>query len=1045
VSSFNAGKIEADLTLGRSQWVKDLRKTQKEIADLEKTGITIGIDADDTNARVVMDNLELMLDDLGRSRYTPEIDVETRDANRIMERLEDRLEAFDRKIATAQAFVDTDNATVALDNLEREMDVLDRDGIRIEVEVAAAAAHRELDLLQRKVSALDNKSISIDADADITNAMIQLDILENQMDVLEMDNVNIQADADTAAAEAKLLDLAILTNNLDNQDFDIQVDVDGYETANAKLLTLQGVIAATDANDIDIDIDYDADRLEQLVGAASSGGGGGGGYLGLLKILIYAIILLSPVLSVMISSATAAIVAFASAVTAAAGAALILGGGLVGLVQLFKDTDPSDRTPAMQAFADSIEAVTDAWDTFIQGIQQPGFELMAQALELVAGILPDLIPIFNEAAEAMSGILDGIASWVDSPQYQEMLDFFGGFGVDMLESFLTIGGNLLVFFGELFAAIEPFAREMMSGIEEVTAGWAEWAAELDENRAFQDFMENAATYGPMVLDMLGSIVGAFMNLGRALEPFAGPMLEGLTFFFDLIAEADPSTLTTMIGIFAGMWAGANILLPILTGIGGAIGAISTAAGIGLAPLALIAGAIGLVVAAVVDLWRENGAFKESVMNIWTEIQETVIPIVEDIWAKIQENWGPITEFTSTIFESVKEIITAAMDIIEFFVVGILDEIQYAWEHWGDEIVAVVTWFFGIVGPMFEGGMQVIAGIFETVAALLKGDWEGAWDGIKKILSGALDVLLNMMRLFTEPVSKAWSNIRDAVVGWWDKMTNSLETKWINFKGWMEEKWGNFKDWIQGWAPNFPQIWEDIKEKWTSMRTNIEGKWDSFKGWVTGWAPNFPAIWDDISAKFTSIREAVETKWGNFKDAITGWTVNAGGIFDSIKEAFRGVLNTIVGWWNNFSLSVDIPDKIPGLPDSFTISTPDVGGYAKGAYVPGNKPHLKWFGEGPDNEVVAPEPILRKIVEEHSGSKIDYARLADAVATAIVNALGSMRGVTPEDLERLIEAASVNLNFWTDKKRNPNDILSDDNVRRLMFELRRLGYGGFGNV
>lgn len=1037
MSSFNAGKIEADLTLGRSQWVKDLRKTQKEIADLEKTGITIGIDADDTNARVVMDNLELMLDDLGRSTYTPEIEVQARDANRIMERVEDRLDALDRRVAVAQVFVDTDNAQVALDNIERDMDVLDREGIRIPVEVLAADAHRELDLLERKVSALDNRSISIDADADITNAVIQLDILENHMDVLEADNVNIQADADTAAAEAKLIDLAILTNNLDNQDFDIQIDVDGYETANAKMLTLQGVIAATDANDINIDVDYDQDRLEQLVGAASSGGGGGGGYLGLLKILIYAIILLSPVLSVMISSATAAIVAFAAAVAGAAGAALILGAGLFGLVQRFKDLDPSEYTPEMQAFADSIDAVSGAWEEFLDGIEGPGFALMAQALELVADILPDLIPIFNEAAEAMGGILDGIASWVDSPQYQEMLDFFGGFGVDMLETFLRIGGNLLVFFGELFAAIEPFAREMMGGLEELTAGWAAWAEELDSNKAFQDFMENASTYGPMVLDMLGSLLGAFMNLGRALEPFAGPMLEALTWFFDLIANVDPSTLTALIGIFAGIWAGANILLPIITGIGGALGAIATAAGIGMAPLLAIGGAIALVVAAVVDLWRENGAFKDSVMNIWQEIQDTVVPIVEDIWTKIQENWGPISQWAGEMFGAVKDIITSIMQIVEFVVVGVLDEIQYAWANWGDEIMAVVEWLLGIIGPMLQGGMEIVAGIFETVAAVLQGDWEGAWEGVKRILDGGLMQLKALLNGFLEPARAAWNKVKDMFLNVWEDTMEGGRNKWINFRAWMTEKWGNFRDWITSWAPNFPAIWEDIKDKWSNMRANIEGKWGSFRDWVTGWAPNFPAIWDDISAKFTAIRENVEGKWANFKEAIGGWVVNAGGIFDSIKEAFRGVLNTIVGWWNNFSLTVDIPDKIPGLPDSFTISTPNVSGYAKGAYVPGNQPHLAWFGEGQDNEVVAPEPILRQIVEEHSGSKIDYTAMAAAVAEALRSVFAGLRGVSPEDLERLIEAASVNIHLGGDR----NDRIGRDEIRMLMFELRRLGYNG----
>lgn len=59
---------------------------------------------------------------------------------------------------------------------------------------------------------------------------------------------------------------------------------------------------------------------------------------------------------------------------------------------------------------------------------------------------------------------------------------------------------------------------------------------------------------------------------------------------------------------------------------------------------------------------------------------------------------------------------------------------------------------------------------------------------------------------------------------------------------------------------------------------------------------------------------------------------AAGMWDGIGSSFKSVINNMIGWWNNLSFSVDIPDKIPGLPDSFTISTPNIPFLADGGIV-----------------------------------------------------------------------------------------------------------------
>lgn len=964
MGAFNAGAIEANLTLGRSSWTADLKKTIKEIDDLERRSVTVGIDADDTNARIAMDNIELFLDDLDQKTYTPSIDANAKDFHLTLDKIDERLDELDARRVTAQIFANTDNAKVSIDNLERDLDFLDRDPVTVAIDIMTSEAHAILDALEVRLDRLDHDRVVIEVDADTDNAQVRFSLLEDEIFLLERQNVTIDVDADTLAAEEKLIAVGTFAQALDMSHIDIPVDIDGYATAIAKMATLEAQAAVLDHNTINLDVDVDKDTLAGLVGEGGSDAGRGS--LGLLRILIYAIILLSPILGAAIGALTAAIVGFAAALTGAAGAALILGAGLFGLVKQFNALDPSEYTPAMQGFADSITAVKDAWGVFIDGIGDAGFTLMTQALELVAGILPTLIPLFNIVAGAISGVLDSVQGFVNSSEYNDMLDFFGGFGVDMLVSFLNIGGNLLKFFGRLFQAIAPFATEMMTGLEHITAGWADWADDLENNAAFQHFVEKSLEYGPMVLDMLGSLLQAFINISHALEPFAGPMLTALTMFFDAIAEFDPAIMGAIVAGLAGWFAGAKIIVPVIELLAGGLETLSIALGIGIAPILAIVALIAVLAGTFIYLWKTNEDFRDGIIDTWNNIQETVGPIIQDIVDAFMENWGAISDWLDGILGDWLSIVQDAFTSIEQVIKGVLAVIGFVWDNFGEDIINVVKGTFQIIGSVVGGAFDMLAGFFHLIKSVLTGDWKGAWDAIKQILSGA------------------WSMIT-----------------------------GVLKGALTVWGAIFNAIRKVLSAAWS-------------------------ATWDFIKGAASSGFEWVKTKWND----LIGWFRGLGGkisgavsgIWDGITRSFKNMINGIIGLWNNLSFTIDIPDKIPGLPSSFTVSTPNVPTLAQGAYL--TQPTLNVAGEaGP--EIVAPEPVLRRIVRENSGAAIDYGKIASAVAAALASVLP--RSITAEDLDRLIAAASINLNI--DATNGDGQSAAQRLASVIGFELRLLGYGG----
>lgn len=114
---------------------------------------------------------------------------------------------------------------------------------------------------------------------------------------------------------------------------------------------------------------------------------------------------------------------------------------------------------------------------------------------------------------------------------------------------------------------------------------------------------------------------------------------------------------------------------------------------------------------------------------------------------------------------------------------------------------------------------------------------------------------------------------------------------------------------------------------------------------------------------------------------------AAGMWDGIGESFKGTINAMIGWWNNLAFSVDIPDKIPGLPDSFTISTPNIPMLASGGIV--NKATLAVIGEaGP--EAVIPLDRLRS--------------MTGGGHTTVVNLSGTFIGGTREQVGKWVAQA-----------------------------------------
>ncbi len=197
-------------------------------------------------------------------------------------------------------------------------------------------------------------------------------------------------------------------------------------------------------------------------------------------------------------------------------------------------------------------------------------------------------------------------------------------------------------------------------------------------------------------------------------------------------------------------------------------------------LGFLTNPIGLIIAAAALLgvaWEENwGGIREIAAEVW----ETLVPIFESIveWLQVNipmaiafltELWEGMRPAVEAIWLGIVTAIEAAIGLIQAIWEGILkpiiDSIKIDWEVLGQAIGVVWTTITGVI----EIALGIIATVFDAFSSLLRGDWEGFWEGISTI------------------VTDIWEALKLAWNGFWAGLVLVIEA----FRSTIEGAWNNF--------------------------------------------------------------------------------------------------------------------------------------------------------------------------------------------------------------------------------------------------------------
>jgi TP901 family phage tail tape measure protein len=310
---------------------------------------------------------------------------------------------------------------------------------------------------------------------------------------------------------------------------------------------------------------------------------------------------------------------------------------------------------------------------------------------------------------------------------------------------------------EAMAKVFPNIRGLMGVLDLMGSNAEENAKIFDEVSDSSGTMEEAFKSSSKTLDFkwnkaLSQAKVMAITLFDALKARLIPKIEMLTAVIAKItnrfASMSPEMQDTIINfalMAAAIGPGAIVLGGIITKIGTAFtfvsGVVTTASTIIstlmtpaisalIAPIAAVIAIIAGLVASFVYLYKTNEDFRNKVMAVWETLQSV---------AKV-------------IFNEIKK-------TVEF----VFKAIQDFWEKHGDKIIAVAEFIWNTILDIINAALKIIKDIIKFICSIIRGDWKSAWDAIKGIIGSALEVIDKLLGNLKEFIIKAFIYIKDKAI------------------------------------------------------------------------------------------------------------------------------------------------------------------------------------------------------------------------------------------------------------------------------------------
>lgn len=199
----------------------------------------------------------------------------------------------------------------------------------------------------------------------------------------------------------------------------------------------------------------------------------------------------------------------------------------------------------------------------------------------------------------------------------------------------------------------------------------------------------------------------------------------------------------------------------------------------------------------------------TVQNVVAYMQTNVIPTVERVWTTVEPVLSKVGALVEEVFPEIVEIIGAALEAISA-------AIDFAWPY---------------IETVISNTINNVRNVINIVMKLLKGDWRGAWDAIKKLVSDRINqiktTVSTVFNAVKSTVTTIWNGIKSAISGPIDAAKSAVSSAISAIQSTISSVSSS------GIVATFNNIKSGISSAINSAKEAVSGAMEKIKGFLKG--------------------------------------------------------------------------------------------------------------------------------------------------------------------------------------------------------------------